>query len=199
MKRFTLVPTWSLAVCLGFTVAAGCSQAERGSGASEQASHSDEHGHGETEGHDHPSEGPHHGELIELGAEEYHAELIHDSTGATVYVLDGQAKASVPIEAAEIMINIVHDGAAEQFQLAAVPDEGDPAGKSSRFELKDAELASDLSSPTTSVKLGVTINGQAYSGSLDHHDHGDHDHGGSDHQGHDHGSEETDHGEANGA
>ena len=29
-------------------------------------------------GHAHPSEGPHGGSLIELGNEEYHAELVHD-------------------------------------------------------------------------------------------------------------------------
>ena len=36
----------------------------------------DGHDHGEG-GHEHPSEGPHGGDLIELGNEEYHAELIH--------------------------------------------------------------------------------------------------------------------------
>ena len=32
--------------------------------------------------HDHPSEGPHHGSLIELGKEAYHAELVHDEKTA---------------------------------------------------------------------------------------------------------------------
>ena len=36
----------------------------------------DGHDHGE-DAHAHPSEGPHGGELIELGNEEYHAELLH--------------------------------------------------------------------------------------------------------------------------
>ena len=34
--------------------------------------------HDDHAGHAHPSEGPHHGDLIELGNEEYHAEILHD-------------------------------------------------------------------------------------------------------------------------
>ncbi len=46
-------------------------------GATDEGHHEDDgHDHGE-EGHAHPSEGPHGGDLIELGNEEYHAELIH--------------------------------------------------------------------------------------------------------------------------
>ena len=40
--------------------------------------HHEGDGHDHSEGdHEHPSEGPHGGDLIELGNEEYHAELIH--------------------------------------------------------------------------------------------------------------------------
>lgn len=119
--------------------------------------------------HDHPSEGPHHGDLVELGNEEYHAEIVHGDGGAvTVYILDSKAKSAVPIDAAEVTINLTHDGKAEQFKLAASPDTGDPAGKSSRFMLKDEELAGDLDSEGTAAKLVVSIGGKSYSGKIDH-------------------------------
>ena len=62
-----------------------------------------EHDHA---GHGHPSEGPHHGGLIELGNEEYHAELVHDDDAGTVtlYILDGGVTKQVPIDATEITI-----------------------------------------------------------------------------------------------
>ena len=78
--------------------------------------------------HAHPTEGPHHGDLIELGNEEYHAELIHpedhdddahasenseaghEHAGITIYILDSSAKEMVAIEASEIAINLSHDG-----------------------------------------------------------------------------------------
>ena len=47
--------------------------------------------------HAHAHEGPHHGSIVELGNEEYHAEIVHDdATGTvTVYLLDSSAKKSV--------------------------------------------------------------------------------------------------------
>ena len=55
----------------------------------------DEHGHDE-HGHDehaHPTEGPHHGQLIELGDEAYHGEWVPDTARITVSIsiLDGHA------------------------------------------------------------------------------------------------------------
>jgi hypothetical protein len=59
------------------------------------------------EGHAHPSEGPHHGDLVELGNEEFHAEVVHGDAGSvTVYILDSSAKTAVPIDATELAINI---------------------------------------------------------------------------------------------
>ena len=126
--------------------------------------------------HDHPSEGPHHGSLIELGNEQYHAELVHDdTTGAvTIYILDGAAAAQVPIEAAEVMINLKHDGKAVQHRLAAQRDEGDPEGRSSRFVSKEPTLGDQLDAEGADPRLVVKIDGKSYSGELAH-DH-DHDH-----------------------
>lgn len=128
------------------------------------------------EAHVHPSEGPHHGDLIELGQEEYHAELVHNEDSVTIYILDSGAKATVPIEATEITINLIHDGKPEQFKLTSSPVEGDPEGKSSRFQLSEAHLSHALEHDDANAKVNVTINGKAYHGDLHHnHDH-NHDH-----------------------
>ncbi|XZE33837.1 hypothetical protein SH501x_004646 [Pirellulaceae bacterium SH501] len=125
--------------------------------------------------HSHPTEGPHHGTLIELGKEEYHAELVHDDKMVTIYILDSAAKTAVPIDSLELVINLVHDGKPEQFKLAASPDAGDPSGKSSRFALQDAELIEELEHAHAAAKLSVLIGGKSYRGDIKH-DHAGHDH-----------------------
>jgi hypothetical protein len=126
-------------------------------------------------------EGPHGGGLIELGNEEYHAELVHDDAAGTVtiYVLDSTATTSVPIDAAEITINLKHEGRGEQFKVAASADASDPTGKSSRFVSTDAELAEDLDHEGADAQLVMMINGKQYRGAVEHdHDQeGEHEHG----------------------
>lgn len=155
---------------------AGCTGQPVGNepASTETADSHDDHAHA------HPSEGPHHGELIELGNEEYHAELVHDEAAGTVtiYVLDATAVKQVPIEATEITINAKHDGTPQQFKLAASPDGSDPEGKSSRFVSNDHVLAELLHEEGADPRLVLTINGKSYRGEITHdhaHDH-DHDH-----------------------
>lgn len=130
--------------------------------------------------HAHASAGPHGGGLIELGNEEYHAELVHDDTvgTVTVYILDSAAKSAVPIDTTEVIINLKHDGRGEQFKLASSADKADPAGRSSRFVSSDAELAEDLDHGGAEPQLVVTINGKQYRGAIAHeHEHeGENDH-----------------------
>lgn len=134
------------------------------------------------EGHDHehahPTEGPHHGDLVELGNEEFHAEVVHGDGGeVTVYILDSGASKAVPIDATELTINLSHEGEAEQFKLPAAPDATDGEGKSSRFTLKDEHLAEDLDAKGAVAKLVVTINSKQYTGKIEHaHGHEGHDH-----------------------
>lgn len=135
----------------------------------------------EVDPHDHPHEGPHHGTLVELGDEEYHAEVVHDENSVTVYVLDASAKQAFAIDAKELIISVLHDGTPEQVKLLASPEETDVAGKSSRFTVTDADLVSHLDDVAAAPKLSLTIDGTAYRGEI-MHDH-DHDH---DHEGHDH-------------
>jgi hypothetical protein len=153
---------------LAVTLAVGCNQ-DTGGPTAPAAKNGD--GHAE---HDHPTEGPHGGELIELGNEEYHAELVHDEQAGTVtiYILDAHAEAAVPIDATELTINLKHDGQAEQFKLAASPDASNPPGKSSRFTSSDAELGEDLEHEGTEPQLVVAINGKQYRGKIEHGDHG---------------------------
>lgn len=134
--------------------------------------------------HAHPTEGPHGGGLIELGNEEYHAEIVHDEAthAVTVYLLDSAAKKLVPIYATEILVNLSHDGKAEQFPLKATPQSSDPTGKSSRFASTDEELADDLDHEDIKAQLAVEIGGKQYRGEIHH----DHDHEEGSHEEHEH-------------
>jgi hypothetical protein len=90
----------------------------------------------------------------------------------------------VPIYETKVLVNLTHDGSAEQFELAANPQSTDPSGKSSRFVSTDAELAEDLDIEGIEAKLVTTIGGKQYRGNIEHdHDHEGH-HEGAD--GHDH-------------
>jgi hypothetical protein len=122
----------------------------------------------------HPTEGPHHGGLIELGDHEYHGELVHDEQAdtVTVYILDSSAKTALPIDATAVTISLTHEGRPAQFQLAAAPDEGDPQGQSSRFVSSDRELAEHLDHEDSGARLMVEIAGKSYNGLVAHeHDH----------------------------
>ncbi|MGN6134627.1 MAG: hypothetical protein ACTHOU_09005 [Aureliella sp.] len=181
---------WCLAVLLGaLPIVTGCGNQGAGPAGGSSA---DGHAAASAGAHDHPSEGPHHGALVELGNEEYHAEVVHTGDTVTVYILDASATQAVPIDAQDVTINVVHDNQPEQFKLTASPDAADGAGKSSRFALQDAELVEHLDSPAAAPKLMITINGTPYRGEVHHdhdhagHDHAEHDHAGHDHAGHDH-------------
>ena len=173
--RCNYLPLFSVALFLVSLTFFGCNSQGGTDSSDDHSGHA--HGGGDHEGHDHPTEGPHHGSLIELGNEEYHGELVHDDQAGTVtiYLLDGAVKNAVPIDAAEITINLKHDGQGEQFKLAASPDSGDPQGKASRFASSDPELGADLDREGTEARLVVEIAGKSYTGEISDHDHG-HDH-----------------------
>jgi hypothetical protein len=122
-----------------------------------------EHGHG--------AKGPHGGGLIELGAEEYHAEIVvdHDAHAVRVYVLGKEA-----------------------LKLKAAPQKTDGEGKSSVFELIDDGVVHTLmDAKAIHGKLQVSIGGKPFTGEIDYHIDGSaHDH--KDEKGHaDH--KDTDH------
>ncbi|TWT67371.1 hypothetical protein [Allorhodopirellula solitaria] len=170
MRIFQFTITALLTICtISFT---GCGSRPTADSTSESAP-----GSSDPHDHDHPSEGPHHGTLVELGDEEYHAEVVHDADSVTIYMLGASAKAAVPIAAPELTINLVHDGTPEQFTLSARPQENEPEGKSSRFTIEDAELVSHLDDESAAPRLSVTIEGTSFQGAIEHdHDHAGHDH-----------------------
>jgi len=153
-----------------------------------EGKHVHDHGHGH--------HGPHDGHIIELGNEEYHAELVHDDAAhkVTVYILDGGLENAVPIEAESITINLKVDGAPKQFTLAAAPLDGEADGKSSRFEIENEELLHELEEEGSEPELAFSFGDQSFRGAIEMgHDH-DHDHGdGHDHDDHDHGDDDHKH------
>jgi len=128
--------------------------------------------------HEHPETGPHKGALIELGNEEYHAEIVHDNEKhtVTIYILDSSAKKAVAIEAKEIVINVKHGKTAEQFKLAGSPDKGDAKGTSSRFAVKNEELCEHLDEEHVDARLSLKIKNRSYSAKIAHHHDHDHEH-----------------------
>ncbi len=177
----TLRTTFLAFTCLMFAtslVLTGCGDKTTTEDPPKTTTDDGEHDH---DAHGHPTEGPHHGSLIELGNEEYHAELVHDEKAktVTVYVLDSHGEKAVPIDAKKIVINLTHDGSAEQFDLNASPDEGDTEGQSSRFVSKDEELAEDLDKEDTKAKISIKVGEKQFTGDIKHeHEEGDHDHKG---------------------
>lgn len=173
-RRFVLATL--PAACLASLLLAGCGTDPDSSKAPSPSSTAESH----DDDHAHPEEGPHHGHLVELGNEEYHAEVVHDDSATViVYILDGSGRKAVPIESPHVAINLTHQGKAEQFKLAASPDKGDPAGTSSRFISRELHLANDMDSKGSAAKLVVIINGKQYAGKVEHdhdHDHADHKH-----------------------
>ncbi|QDT15717.1 hypothetical protein [Alienimonas californiensis] len=188
MRRSTLFPA-ALALCAALTL--GCQSESEDmdavgtAGVTEEVDGHDDHaGHDHGDEHAHPSEGPHGGELVELGDEEYHAELLHDEAAGTVtvYLLDGAATAAATTDAKELTVNLSHEGERKTFPLAAEPQEGDAEGRSSKFVSSDAALGEELDHGHDDAKLMVKIDGRAFSGTIRHDeashdvDHSDHDH-----------------------
>lgn len=123
--------------------------------------------------HAHPTEGPHHGSLIELGRENYHAELVHDADAdtVTIYVLDGAAHDAVPIDASQLTLNLLVGGKPQQFQLAARPQASDPEGESSAFTCTSRPMCEALDAKGTTGRLNVKIMGKTFVGTFGGHSH----------------------------
>lgn len=159
----------SLAIACGIAFTAGCGD---GNKTAEKSGHHEGDGHKEDE-HGHPEEGPHNGHLIELGKEEYHAELLHDDAAhkITLYILDGAAKKSVPLAEKELTVNVLVADKPTQFKIPAVPQADDPSGQSSRFELVNEALCEALDDPKSKGRLSLSIAGKPFSGDMAHEEH----------------------------
>jgi hypothetical protein len=179
MRKLTkLLLVVSVAVLLN-----GC-----GAGTSDQTAAPSDVGHahdheGESGGA-HPTEGPHGGHLIELGEEQYHAELCHDGQRheVTIHLLDAAAQAPITIDQNEIKLSVFKDGQFVEYALKAA-SEGEGG---SQFRIVDEELC-DLLTHAHELRgrLHVTIQGEQYTGMIEHHAH--------EHNGHSHGDEGRSH------
>ncbi|KLU05525.1 putative signal peptide protein [Rhodopirellula islandica] len=132
------------------------------------------------EAHGHPEHGPHGGELIELGKEAFHLEMLHDDQTVTLNVLNGAATETVAIEAAELTVSLKHDDIVKTFSLPAAQT---TEGKSSSFSVANPEMAAWMEQGAEGA-VTLEISGKSYTGKISHdHDHEGHDH---DAEGHDH-------------
>ena len=167
-----LHPAYPALLSMALFIISGCGGGAPATTVSSYAENEHDHAHG----HEHADHGPHGGDLIELGSDEYHAEVVHQEGGKLgVYILDGKAVATVAIDAGEITLNVVVDGKPAQYPLIASPTEADAAGKSSLFVSADDEAHAALHREGVAAKLVLTINGRSYQGAVTHshsHEHG---------------------------
>ena len=176
MKAFFTI-SLGMAVCLS---PLGCGQTKE---AGHDAHAEKEHGQAPKAVDAHPTQGPHGGHLIELGAEEYHAELLHDekTQTVTVNILDGAGKEPVAIDDPEIVLQIFREGKFIQFVLKAAPAEKTENGVS-QFAIVDETLCDALGHWTAiRGRINLSIKGKKFFGVIEHQAHG--------HDGHDHGHE----------
>jgi hypothetical protein len=124
--------------------------------------------------HDH-AHGPHGGALVELGTDEkYHAEWATEESGkVTVWILDGEAKAEVPIGAETITIATKDPKGERSFELSAVNRTTEATPTAFQFEIEDKELLGVLETLGAEVTatLKADINGDAREGKIEKHDH----------------------------
>jgi len=164
--------TTTIGVFLALSLIAGCSKGPSAAPASGESHAHEEHGHAD--------EGPHGGHIIELGTEQYHVELTHEAetNRVGIYLLGSDAQTPAPIDAHSVMINVRVEGNPEQYILPAVPQPGDPSGKSSYFELVSEPLhkiVAGQSDSKATARLSIDIEGKRYSGLIETAAH-DHDH-----------------------
>jgi hypothetical protein len=160
--RFHLI----LAGCAGLMLVAGCNSQN-------QTYHEVPKGvRVKDQPHPHGEEGPHGGHLVELGEEEYHAEVVLDPKSAkiTLYILDSTAKKPVPIDASEVKVELTMGGQPKPLVAKAAPDSGDPAKKSSRFEIADNPDVKANIKDEEDLKGSVTVSigGKTYTGKIVH-------------------------------
>jgi len=162
MLRFAFLTMLSSSLIFGIGCNGGSSDYKKTAELKKAPAH-DEHDHG------HGAKGPHGGSLVELGEEEYHAEVVvdHDAHALRVFVLGKDAKTATPITAKEV--TLTPEGK-EALTLKAAPQEGDGEGKSSKFELIDDGVVHGLlDAGMIHGQLKLSIEDKPFSGHVDYH------------------------------
>ena len=160
-------------VCAGLFLT-GCEQSSdvRTFTETDDVTHADDHDH------HHEAHGPHGGHIIELGGEDYHAELTFDadSRKLTAFLLAADMKTPLPADADSVSVRLQVGDATEEVTLAAQPQEGDGEGKASQFTMTEATLPESIKdAEDLQGEVVVSIGGTQYRGKISH-----------DHEGHDH-------------
>ncbi len=164
LSRFVL-----MGLCLAFPWLSGCggSQPVRTFSSQDDVEHAEEHAH------DH---GPHGGHVVELGGEDYHAEVVFDAATRklTVYLLGADLKTPLPVEAENLAARLKIGEQTQEFLLAAAPQEGEEGGKSSRFTQAEGSLPESIQdAEDLHGEVVVSFGGTQYRGEIthDHHPH----------------------------
>jgi hypothetical protein len=155
-----------LALVLALAVFTGCSGKTDGTSKDGDKSTRKD---GDDDHHDHGA-GPHDGTIFDFG--KWHAEfnVDHKTKEATVHILTYKNKPS-PIQVEKLLLSIK----TPQFQvdLKATPEEGDPAGKASRFVGKHDNFGKEQEFEGT---LSGEVDGKPYAGDFKEEEHKDHKH-----------------------
>jgi hypothetical protein len=164
MIRFSLVT--GLVFGLAFGVSGCNSQKDyKTADAIKQAPPLAEHGHD----HGHAEKGPHGGSLVELGDEEYHAEVVVDADADSllVYLLGKDAKTAVPVAAPEVSVALAGKDPVT-LKASAQPDDGE--GKASKFTIVDRDFVHKIMDEgVMHGDLRITIEDKPYRGEIDYH------------------------------
>lgn len=169
MSAAQLSRTLLMGLCLAFPWLSGCggSPQVRTFTSQDDVEHADDHAH------DH---GPHGGHVVELGGEDYHAEVVFDAATRqlTVYLLGSDVKTPLAIEAENLSIRLKVGEETQELVLAAAPQEGEGDGKASRFTQKEGSLPESIKdAEDLHGEVVVSFGGTQYRGEIthDHHPH----------------------------
>lgn len=167
--------TW-LAFSFATLLAVGCGGCDSSTPPAKKPAETEGHEH--DHGHSHAAKGPHTGQVLAIGAEEYHAEFTHDdgSGKVTVYLLDKDIKVNPAAASPEETISIEVKTKAEtkKYDLIAVGrGEGDKP-LASQFEVVDKELLGFLETlgGDVSATLNVKIGDKQFNQPINFDDHG---------------------------
>ena len=110
--------------------------------------------------------------MVELGEEEYHAEVVFNAKtkDVTVYILGPDPQKAAPIDAKEVTLELTIDGKLGPHVAKPAPQPADPPGESSRFVLAaDPQIQSKIDDEhELEGHVKVTIKGKSYSGEIEH-------------------------------
>jgi hypothetical protein len=136
----------------------------------DNVAHVEEHAHDHADMH-----GPHNGHIIELGGEDYHAELTLDAAARklTVYLLQSDMKTPLPVDATAVQVRLKDGETSTEVVLAPQPQPNDGEGKASQFQQAEGTLPESIKDAEgLNGEVVVTISGTQYRGPITH-DHGE--------------------------